>query len=81
MNLHQALVFAILMQHGRGVINKSETYIQEKLKAVQREHHDPLALLDHEGKELYARWYAHWLPGSAEALADIKLIIPKDPGG
>lgn len=82
MNVHQAVVFSILMQHGRGIVGKSPDYVNEKVKAVFRGTEDPLALLDGEGQQLYARWYADWFPESDRALdgIDIKAPIPK-PGG
>lgn len=76
MNIHQIIVFSILMQHGAGILSKSPTYIQEKMEAVMRDTHDPLALLDAEGQTLYARWYAEWHPESEKALKDVEIKPP-----
>ncbi len=59
MNEEQAVVLAILLNHGEGVISKTPGYIEEKIDAVQRGDH-PERLLDNVGRVLYNNWRTTW---------------------
>jgi hypothetical protein len=60
MNEEQAVVLAILLNHGAGIISKAPDYIREKVAAVLRGDH-PERLLDHEGRALYDNWHTLWV--------------------
>ena len=57
--INRAVVFAILMQTGEGVISKAPDYIAEKLEAVGLGAH-PERLLDMENGALYNKWLRTW---------------------
>lgn len=63
MELEQLVVFAILMQHGEGVISKAPSYILEKAASCERlKTRDRLrSLLDPETDALYLDWLGLWL--------------------
>ena len=56
MTIRQAVVFAILMQHGEGIIGKFPKYVREKLECCQQTN-VPEQLLDGPGLALF-RSYA-----------------------
>ena len=59
MNLHQALVFAILMENNDGILGKAPSYIIEKKDSVIRE--NPEVLLDIDNREKFNQWKMKWL--------------------
>ena len=59
MNLHQAVVFAILMEGGNGIVGKSPGYIKEKLDACAGSSR-PEALLDPINLRKFLRWRNLW---------------------
>ena len=59
MNINQAVVFAILMQSGRGIIGKHPDYLAEKLEAVAMMAR-PEGLLDEDNLALYHAWLKKW---------------------
>lgn len=63
MDLYRGVIFAILMQNGNGIMDKSPEYIEEKLYASE---HDPYpeGLLDEHNKALLKRWMAFWAQGA-----------------
>ena len=59
MNLRQALVFAILMQHGDGVLAKHPDYMLEKLRVAQRLD-EPEVLLDPFNTAIFEQYLEKW---------------------
>jgi len=59
MNIKQAIVFAILMEHDEGILNKSASYILEKVEAVRDNPH-PEQLLDMMGQAKLNLWAERW---------------------
>jgi len=70
MNLRQALVFAILMQHGDGVLAKHPDYMLEKLRVAQRLD-EPEVLLDHFNMTIFEEYLQKWHV-SREALSELR---------
>lgn len=57
-NLFRHVCFIALMQHGKGLISKSPSYIKQKMKTCQC----PLAawqMLDFEGQEKVMQWASY----------------------
>ncbi len=59
MNLKQAVVFAILMEHGDGIAAKSPDYIMEKLEACSLEP-NPEHMLDMKNLAKFRMWESAW---------------------
>ena len=59
MNLKQAVVFAILMEHGEGILGKSPDYIFEKFNACDKDP-DPCGLLDNDNLMKFRQWKDRW---------------------
>ena len=59
MNLRQAIVFAILMENGGGIISKAPNYIKEKLKSCENLN-EPEVLLDSQNHEKFIGWQNIW---------------------
>lgn len=60
--IKQAVIFAILMQNGQGIMSKSPDYVAEKLEAVSLEP-EPEGLLDMGNQGLYHAWLRRWGEG------------------
>ncbi len=60
LELRRALVFAILMQNGDGIMGKSPGYVEEKWQTV-RSYDRPCQLLDSTNKAIFDEWIAKWL--------------------
>ena len=58
--LREAVVFAILMENGDGIMGKAPSYIMEKLNAVDGMRH-PELLLDDNNLEKYKDWRKRWI--------------------
>lgn len=52
MNIRQAVVFAIFMQHGEGILQKHPSYLKEKL-VICETLNVPEIVLDAEGRALF----------------------------
>lgn len=65
MNLHQAVVFAILMENNQGVVAKAPSYVLEKLSSCSTSS-SPEALLDENNRAKFEEWKRTWLKGSDE---------------
>ena len=59
MNIHQAVVFAILMENGDGIVGKAPSYVLEKLKACSTTL-EPEALLDESNLAKFKWWVKIW---------------------
>jgi len=59
MNLRQAVVFAIMMSHGEGILSKHPSYVFEKTNALS-ETVVPEKLLDDEGREIFKAYAERW---------------------
>ena len=59
--IKRLVVFAILMQHGDGIMSKSPEYIEEKYDTVISVPY-PEAALDIFNREKLARWMKEWGP-------------------
>ncbi len=55
MTIRQAVVFAILMQHGDGILAKFPRYLREKLESCQQTN-IPEQLLDGPGRALFHQY-------------------------
>ena len=60
LNLKQAVVFAILMENGEGVVSKSPNYIIEKLASLEY-NDEPEGLLDLGNLAKYREWENMWI--------------------
>lgn len=58
--IDKAVVFAILMQNGIGIIAKAPSYIMEK-KDLVYSMTNPETLLDARNLKLFNDWYNRWL--------------------
>jgi len=58
--IKQLIVFAILMQDGRGIIRKSPDYVREKWIRSIIDHASCEAALDTTNRELYNEWRTWW---------------------
>jgi len=56
--LYQAVVFAILMENGNGILEKAPSYIMEKLDSCFDPH--PEALLDVNNLAKFNQWKIRW---------------------
>ncbi len=66
MNLKQAVVFAILMQSGQGIIGKSPDYVLEKLRLCEHLTEEYLfSPLDSHNREKLYEYQARWLRGES----------------
>lgn len=61
--LEDALVFAILMQHGRGLLYKSPDYVLEKWEAIKSHPGENRHLLDGDNKYVLQEWLLEWGSG------------------
>lgn len=59
MNIKQAVVFAILMENGGGISDKSENYVAEKLQACEGMA-NPEQLLDSPNMAKFQAWFEFW---------------------
>lgn len=59
MNLRQAIVFAILMENGDGIVGKSPGYIEEKEETVVMCQY-PERLLDSANMKKFKKWQERW---------------------
>lgn len=59
MKLNQAIVFAILMENGEGIIGKVPSYVEEKLKSTSQMS-QPECLLDPNNLAKYEKWQEKW---------------------
>ena len=59
MTLHQAVVFAILMENNNGILEKAPSYILEKLEACSTTN-EPEALLDYKNIAKFEEWKRIW---------------------
>lgn len=57
--LKQLVVFAILMENGEGVVDKSPDYIEEK-HVVALMTNEPETLLDPSNRAKFERWLERW---------------------
>ena len=57
-NLREAVVFAILMENGRGILNKAPSYILEKMKSVDMGM--PELLLDSPNMQKFQEYQNIW---------------------
>lgn len=57
-NLREAVVFAILMENGEGILNKAPLYILEKMKAVDMG--IPECLLDSPNMQKFQEYQNRW---------------------
>ena len=60
MDIKQAVVFAILMENNKGIIEKAPSYIAEKLSACTIMS-EPEALLDDKNLAKFKEWKRIWL--------------------
>lgn len=58
--IDKAVVFAILMENNRGIIDKSPTYVLEKWDLVKNMS-SPENILDVENLSKFKYWYNRWL--------------------
>ena len=58
--MDRALTFAILMENGRGTVDKAPTYMIEKWNSVHEMRH-PENLLDKANYEKFIYWQNRWL--------------------
>ena len=58
-NFKQAVVFAILMQNGEGILSKAPSYVMEKFEACVRME-KPEVLLDMNNFELLNKYLDKW---------------------
>lgn len=65
MNLKQAVVFAILMENGDGILGKAPSYVWEKLMSAGTME-DPEHLLDFGNTAKLEQWVVRWKPDFAE---------------
>lgn len=67
LNVRQAVVFAILMQSGDGIMSKHPSYVLEKVRLVEDMSTPELVGLDANNKAIFDRYRAHWcMPWDAE---------------
>jgi len=59
MTLHQAVVFAILMENDNGILEKAPSYILEKLDSCSCSD-EPEALLDCFNMAKFEEWKRRW---------------------
>ncbi len=59
MDVYRGVIFAILMQNGDGIMDKSPGYIDEKLFACEREP-QPELLLDEHNRRILENWLSFW---------------------
>ena len=59
MNLRQALVFAILMEGGIGIMTKAPDYLKEKLNSCESME-EPETLLDPVNLRKFRLWRERW---------------------
>ena len=64
--LKRAVVFAILMQGGEGLMFKSPKYILEKWEVI-KQHDEPEALLDPINRGKFLAWSMKWSQGISYA--------------
>lgn len=64
LKLYQAVVFAILMENNRGIVEKSPSYIMEKLDSCLDPH--PEGLLDINNLAKFNQWKRQWEPARKE---------------
>lgn len=58
-NLRRLVIFAILMEHGDGIVSKAPEYIEEKFQSCVSVPY-PENLLDSEGKIKLKEWLKEW---------------------
>ncbi len=59
MDVFRGVIFAILMQNGDGIMDKSPDYIDEKLDACERDP-QPELLLDEHNRRILENWLSFW---------------------
>ena len=59
MNIEQAVAFSILMQNGHGILEKSPSYILEKLHSIENED-NPKLFLDSANRITYNEYFRIW---------------------
>jgi hypothetical protein len=59
-NLKQAVVFAILMEHDEGIEWKSSNYVLEKLARLEY-NDEPQGILDDANLAKYNAWIKRWM--------------------
>ena len=62
MNLRQAVVFAMIMSHGEGVLSKHPSYVFEKLEACEKSV-VPEKFLDTPSFEIFKAYAEKWKMG------------------
>jgi hypothetical protein len=60
LNLQQAVVFAILMENGEGIIDKSPDYVLEKLNSAEHLA-EPRMLLDFQNSVKFEKYQQRWI--------------------
>lgn len=77
----ELIAFLILMQNGKGIIDKSPEYIREKMSLLKRGAAAAQAL-DHNNLQLLQEWYnkwSNWMPkGIEEQMRQAKILTAID---
>ena len=63
MSIGQLLVFAVLMQSGKGILGVAPSYLMDKYLEV-RQYDNPEFLLDSTNKTIYDEWLDKWSVGN-----------------